>query len=69
MAGYKVRLKDSENHDLELDIGADGITDIKGNQFTAKFAPDEIKHSLDAIIAFTGMLDSFNLNSIEIERQ
>lgn len=68
MAKYIVKLKDNENQQLLLEIGENGLTDITGDKFTAKFAPQEIKHSMDAIMSFTGMLEQFNLSSIEIER-
>lgn len=65
---FKVTCKDSDDSTLTLKIFDDGTTDINSNNFTAKFNALEIKHSLDAILGFTQILEGFNLNSIEVEK-
>ena len=66
---YKVVCKDTNNDKITLTIYDDKTVDITGDKFTTKMDALEIKNSLDSIMSFTEMLDKFELNSIEIERE
>ena len=65
---FKVICKDVDDNILNLIIFDDGTTDIDSSQFTIKLDSLEVKHSIDAILGFTQILEKFNLKSIEIER-
>ncbi len=70
MVTFKVTCKDSENHELTMDICPEkGTFDVNSADFTTNINSGTIKRVLDMLEKFQLLMTETGLKSIDIERE